>query len=106
MRRTPTCCRATAISRPRSLSDEFVPKICGSRVSKSRPGAPKSGTRSSRQSLVIQVFVLVILRALKRELEGEAILCDLINVDLGGYFHRPGVCSALFACLGCRIGLS
>jgi hypothetical protein len=61
---------------------------------------------SGCRDLFIQVVILVVLRALQGKLEGQAILCHLIDPNIGGNLNCSRVSSASFSCLGCSICLS
>jgi len=54
----------------------------------------------------VEVVVLVVLGALQRQLEGEAILGDLVDPNSRGNFHRARVRSTLLSSLRGRITLS
>ena len=49
-------------------------------------GAALAGNRNA---LFVQIIILVVLGALKRELQGEAVLGDLVDPHVGGDFHSP-----------------
>ena len=66
----------------------------------------RSWASSSRRELgLVEVVVLVILRALQRQLEGDAILGDLVDPNTRVHFDRSRVCRACLACLGRCVGL-
>src|SRR5208283_13126 len=73
----------------------------------SQNGAPQLSRITLRdlELLLVQVVVLVILRALQRQLESEAVLGDLVNPYARVHLDRSRVCAPLAACLGCGIGL-
>lgn len=58
------------------------------------------------RGLFIQVVILVVLGALQRELESQAILCHLIYPNFRGNLYRSRISSTRFASLGCSIRLS
>ena len=57
------------------------------------------------QLFLVQVVVLVVLRTLQGQLEGEAILGDLVDPNARGNLDRSRVSSALLSCLGGSIRL-
>ena len=56
-------------------------------------------------SFLVEVVVLVVLRPLQGQLQGETILGNLIDPDARGDLFRSRVGSARVACLGRRVGL-
>ena len=70
------------------------------------PLAFRPGAQGDSRGLFIQVVILVVLGALQRELESQAILCHLIDPNFGGNLYRSRISSARFACLGCSIRLT